>query len=1193
MAVLRFEKLILRYPSPVFLKKQSGLKNIQKLDLRKTKESFSPSTLRTRLSDVPTTLYTKWLNRVSYQNSFREDYFDCLYFSFSDGQIFSLGNLPLVSSSYLGALPNGLRWPEIIQALRSAEEAQDPFIWMSAGILDSRSSARHSVRQLLKTDPSTLAFDSLMSMVIKHFLTKTFFRDLELGLSFSEDENDFYVPISRVETFDKPLYSTEGKRLNQSEERPVYEAQFSLCDDGGDLQTPFFSFQSETGLLRVRTKARQRWNELLNLFDKLEREGEEVENASSFNKIRFQTRSLAAMARMFEVRSSTLEFTRPQKEVRGLMKVNCSRDLKNFDVRMELPQEDGYLIHFGSLTAWMFKNAEEGLRTFMPDQGKFLVTPRRGRQRDEEMKLLRHQGAALLLIYECGLYILEKNQTTGEKINSDLDFQNYIFQRWQTILLNKTEKPVAPLWNKDLIRALTKLVSTMVETYRRPIPHFSKEDGNVDGAVKSCEAALTCAVIELALRLHGNSILIKQKTLSLKDFFVVSGDQELHWVQNFSATESPAECQLNEASHGWPLISFLKSYKFDIEFGGVPMAELTENDLRGVISIQSTPSEEESYFSLNPSVYFMGKKISPEEITFDGSGEFLKYRNEIYFVPKKNLPGVRSLMAFWQRLAVGKEKDVSAIEGKYVQLPRHGMLDVLAMANQGVELELDGESKKLLEYYRNLGKQSAAAQDIHSQIELKPYQLIGVQWVWDLYQMGLGGILSDEMGLGKTAQVLGFFELLKTRRPESSFPSLIIVPTSLLHNWNYESRRFFPDLNLQVLGSGKDIRAHLLESQKPQGIFVSTYGLMYEHREIFLNHRWNVIVFDEAHQLKNITAQRTGVARQLRARFKLAMTGTPLENNLIEFYSLFDLILPRGLGSLSNFRKLYVDEHSLYRAAQMEHLRLRSRPVLLRRTKESVHLELPDKIETLVPLEMEKRQKDLYRSVAMQFNTEILSVIDKEGEASAQLHMLSALMKLRQICSHPGVLKSVNYPNLPPKLEYLTTMLPDIVESGESVLIFTQFRKTMDLVLPHLKKIAPTFCLHGGMSSEERRRSLNDFSSLDKPSLLLMTLKTGGVGLNLTKASYVFHLEPWWNPAAEDQATDRAHRLGQTKTVNVYRLLMQDSLEERIQEMKARKQKMYSALLSEEYSEDLDVQSGQGLTKEDFSYLIGNLQENE
>jgi len=758
---------------------------------------------------------------------------------------------------------------------------------------------------------------------------------------------------------------------------------------------------------------------------------------------------------------------------------------------------------------------------------------------------------------------------------------------------NKGEKRNLPLWNSELNQALKKLILTVVETYRRRLPCFSREDGKVSGMIKGCEVSLTCALVELDLKLHGNSILIKQKTMSLEKFFTVSSDRDLQWVPERDQAKTDHSCQLSEGAGGWFLISFLKNYGFEIEFNGVPMAELSEDDLRGVISIQATPSAEESYFSLNPSVYFMGKKINPEELSFDGSGEFLKYRNEIYFVPRKNLPGVRSLMAFWQRLAVDKEKESSSLEGKYIQLPRHGMLDVLAMANQGVELELDPESQKLLEYYRHLGKQATAASEIHSQIELKSYQLIGVQWIWDLYQMGLGGILSDEMGLGKTAQVLGFFELLKRRQAESKSASLIIVPTSLLHNWTYEAKRFFPDLNLQILGSGKEIRAQLAAEIKPHTVFVSTYGLMYEHRDVFLTLKWNVIVFDEAHQLKNITAQRTGVARQLKARFKLAMTGTPLENNLVEFYSLFDLILPRGLGSLSHFRKLYVDEHSLFRAAQMEHLRLRSRPVLLRRTKESVHLELPEKIETLVPLEMEKRQKDLYRSVAMQFNTEVLSVIDKEGEASAQLHMLSALMKLRQICSHPGVLKSVSYTGIPPKLEYLATMLPDIIESGESVLIFTQFRKTMELILPHLKKVAPTFCLHGGMSSEERRKTLNDFSNLDKAGILLMTLKTGGVGLNLTKASYVFHLEPWWNPAAEDQATDRAHRLGQTKTVNVYRLLMQDSLEERIQEMKARKQKMYAALLSEDFADDLDIQGGQGLTKDDFSYLIGNLQENE
>jgi SNF2 family DNA or RNA helicase len=454
--------------------------------------------------------------------------------------------------------------------------------------------------------------------------------------------------------------------------------------------------------------------------------------------------------------------------------------------------------------------------------------------------------------------------------------------------------------------------------------------------------------------------------------------------------------------------------------------------------------------------------------------------------------------------------------------------------------------------------------------------------------MNLGGILSDEMGLGKTAQVLGFLSLRQLDKEKIKDPCLIIVPTSLLHNWIHEKSRFFPKLTMKGLGSGKEVREALKSrSDDGQCVYVTTYGLMFEHKDLFLERAWDVVVFDEVHQLKNISAQRTGVARQLQAKFKLGVSGTPVENNLLEFYSLFDLVLPGGLGSLPDFRKRYVQENTLFKVENMQHLRFRSKPVLLRRTKKSVNLELPEKINSVVPLTMDHNQRKIYRSVAVQYNDEILSMVDKTGEASAQLHMLAALMRLRQICSHPGVIASADYKGTPPKFDYLFTMLPDIVASGQSILIFTQFRKTLDLALPLLKKIAPTYSLHGSMSSSERQRSLTEFSESSDASILIMTLKTGGVGLNLTKASYVFHLEPWWNPAAEEQATDRAHRLGQKSTVNVYRLIMQDSLEERMQEMKMQKMKLFAALMSENEEDAAAFVSSAGLTASDFKQLIG------
>ncbi len=1142
------------------------------------------------MSDIPTSIYAKWLTRISYQNSIKSDHFECLYFVFSDGQSIPILLLPVAPQAYLNALPDGLRWPDLVQGLRGSQNSYPDLVWMSQVHFDENQNLKKSLRQMLKTELSQFALDSLMESILRKLSEKPMLRDLELGFSFVEDEQDMYYPISKVEVSEDPYYEVDLQRTSESGLSEKYRVNFNIIKKSSELRTPFFTYDSSSNVFIIQKNSKLRLNTLLIAIEKLLGDGTEISSDKQLEQLTIETGYLHQVCDVLKLGHEIIKPMYPTENFEKRTTVNCLNNLKNFQVRIDLPDKDGKIINFSQASVNLLEQCEEGLKNFLHEQGKYLITSRRGKQREDEMRLLRHQGCALLMLYESALYILGKNQTGGEKVNSDPEFMEYLFKKWWVILNVKTEKDKPfSVANKELLLALQHVVKSTLRTFRQSIPLFSVNSGKMKGVVPSCEAEVCSSLIELALRIHGNNILTKQKTMSMKDFLIIENEMPLRWIPRTVDSKFVHSFSFNQEDVGWNLISILKNNNFEIEFNGIPMAQLSEDDLKGVISIQTTSKENESYFSLNPSVFFMGKKVNPNELVFDVSGEFIKYQNEIYFVPRKNLPGVRSLMAFWQRLSSAKNKSQNFLDNKYVQLARHGMLDVLAMSNQGVQLELDTDSKKLLEYYKNLGKQSTMTEGIQSQIELKSYQHIGIQWIWDLYQMGLGGILSDEMGLGKTAQVLGFFELLRVKKNKLNYPSLIVVPTSLLHNWGYEVQRFFPNLQLVLLNSGREIQQHLSVPVEGNQIYVSTYGLMFEHRELFLNMKWNVVVFDEAHQLKNITAQRTGVARQLNSRFKLAMTGTPLENNLIEFYSLFDLVLPGGLGTISDFKKLYVEDYSLYRAAQMEHLRLRSKPVLMRRTKQSVHLELPEKIETLVPLEMDSRQKDLYRRVAMQFNSEVLAVVDRNGEASAQLHMLSALMRLRQICSHPAVIESVNYTHVPPKLEYLKTMLPDIISSGESVLVFTQFRKTMDLILPELEKLAPTFCLHGGMSSEERRRSLAEFSQSDKPSVLLMTLKTGGVGLNLTKASYVFHMEPWWNPAAEDQATDRAHRLGQTKAVNVYRLLMQDSLEERIHDMKLRKQKMYAALLDEDMGEHLNIQASQGLSKDDFSYLIGNL----
>ncbi|NDD92339.1 DEAD/DEAH box helicase, partial [bacterium] len=470
--------------------------------------------------------------------------------------------------------------------------------------------------------------------------------------------------------------------------------------------------------------------------------------------------------------------------------------------------------------------------------------------------------------------------------------------------------------------------------------------------------------------------------------------------------------------------------------------------------------------------------------------------------------------------------------------------------------------------------------------DLKPYQHRGVQWIHDLYRLGLGGILADDMGLGKTVQTLVFLEML--RKASELGHSLIAVPTSLTYNWFSEARRFVPDLPVHIFQSREISKANEFLETHPQGVLISTYGLLAEHEAFFSNYRWTVHVYDEAQNLKTITAKRTTVSRKLPARFKLCLTGTPLENHMGEFYSLMDLVVPGALGVFDQFRKTYMQSYSPD-PERVQYLKFKTRPLVLRRTKSAILKELPQKTESTVKIPFSDKQLAIYRDIALSWNSKVRKAISDDGESKSQLIMLTALLRLRQVCSAPSAVPNVSYTETPPKLSLLTDNLKSIIETGESALVFTQFLGTFDLLTEELKKAGiPFFSLHGKVSRKDREIQLQKFQEFPKGSVMLMTLKTGGVGLNLTKASYVFHLEPWWNPAVENQATDRTHRIGQTKPVQVYRYIMSESVEEKIEILKGRKSSQFNALFSDvETSQEIGEGGSFSLSQKDFEYLLG------
>jgi SNF2 family DNA or RNA helicase len=422
-------------------------------------------------------------------------------------------------------------------------------------------------------------------------------------------------------------------------------------------------------------------------------------------------------------------------------------------------------------------------------------------------------------------------------------------------------------------------------------------------------------------------------------------------------------------------------------------------------------------------------------------------------------------------------------------------------------------------------------------------------------------------------------------------PVLVVVPTSLVYNWMNETDKFIKTFEFEIFERKNQERLaqKITQCDENNPVFViATYGLLTENEEFFSSIEWQIIIFDEAQYLKNISSKRTSTARLLNSDLKICLTGTPMENHYGEFFSLIDLILPGALGDYSKFRTRYMSVKPTKN--DMDYIKLATHPLVLRRKKELILTELPPKVETPFKIDFNPKQQKIYRDLAITWNKNILDVIDKKGEANSQMEMLTALLRLRQVCSYPQLVPNVDFQDESPKEELLLNQVQQIVETGSSVLVFCHFKSSLFLAQKALEeKGLKTFAIYGDKKVSERKMILKSFEDHPEGSVLLMTLKTGGVGLNLTKASYVIHFEPWWNPAVEDQATDRAHRMGQVNSVQVYKYMMSNSIEERIQELKDTKKTAFNSLFESEGLEDVGegIFNHSGLTQSDFHYLLG------
>lgn len=489
-----------------------------------------------------------------------------------------------------------------------------------------------------------------------------------------------------------------------------------------------------------------------------------------------------------------------------------------------------------------------------------------------------------------------------------------------------------------------------------------------------------------------------------------------------------------------------------------------------------------------------------------------------------------------------KEKELSFVKGKEI---------------------IDDISKKIL----NIDKVNyELPKDLKA--ELRPYQILGFRWFKNLSYLGFGGVLADEMGLGKTVQTIAFLLSEKNKK------SLIVAPTSLIYNWKNEFKKFAPSMKICILHGDKDERQEILNDVKEYDVILTTYGTLKNDEEKYEKIKFDYCILDEGQNIKNPLAQSTKSVKNIKAENKFILTGTPIENNLIELWSIFDFIMPGYLDNVHNFKNRFMNKENT--AIELQKY---IKPFMLRRLKKDVITELPEKIEKNYYVELTKDQKKVYAS----YVEDIKEKMENNEFSDDKITIFSYLTKLRQLCLDPSVVLD-NYKGKSGKIEEAVSLIKDNICDNHKILLFSQFTS----VLKNISKCLSAnkiehFYLDGSTSAGKRLELVEEFNNNDETKVFLISLKAGGTGLNLTSADIVIHFDPWWNPAVEDQATDRAHRIGQKNVVQVFKLISEGTVEDKILNLQEKKKQLIKDVLDSDYKQDNILGS---LSKEELIELF-------
>ncbi|MBU6409821.1 MAG: DEAD/DEAH box helicase [Verrucomicrobia bacterium] len=672
------------------------------------------------------------------------------------------------------------------------------------------------------------------------------------------------------------------------------------------------------------------------------------------------------------------------------------------------------------------------------------------------------------------------------------------------------------------------------------------------------------------------------------------------WIRNGERKHGAGKPELLDDPRLWQAVQWLRKLDWFTPEPGLWVGDANENFLVALAEAWASRPEDSEFLG-NAAFHrlFLAPRQLKPRLIVKGSGiDWLSVSAEW------EAEGLKLSKADLERLA--------SATGRFVKLPNSGWIELdtaavqgahEAMAEMGVEGLVLVPQKVGMENVAHLAENefsrfadSSEARELRRRVsefqgipnaelpralraELRPYQKDGFDFLAHLVRIKLGGILADDMGLGKTLQTLTWLAWLKegAARNQHPKPSLVICPASVLHNWRREAEKFTPGLKVLVLESGA--ARHNLRRQIPQhDLIVTNYALLRRDLEELQKFAFRAVILDEAQFIKNPGALVTHSVKQLECDHKLALTGTPLENRLLDLWSIVDFIQPGYLGSQEQFLETYEPRGQGVENAQRiarKRLSAKLRPLLLRRLKKHVAKDLPDRIEERRDCPVGDEQRKLYLAELRRSREQVMKAVEQQGLNKSKMHILAALTRLRQICCHPSLVGS-DAPS--GKTETLFELLDPLIADGQKVLVFSQFVQMLQLLEKECAARAiPTHVLTG--QTKARQDVVNAFQTDTKPGVFLLSLRAAGTGLNLTNASYVVLYDPWWNPAVEAQAIDRSHRIGQTHTVNAYRLIAPGTVEEKIWELQQNKAQTIADVLGEEGF-------AHSLTATDLEYLF-------